>query len=73
MTVVLLVNLSLQIRLAPADDSLLQTEAQWGFMKNIINIDTFFYDPTKHKLELEKQQKDEAARKKKEAEDRKYL
>ena len=42
-------------------------------MKNIINIDTFFYDPAKHKLEQEKQKKDEAARKKKEAEDRKYL
>ena len=30
-------------------------------MKNIINIDTFFYDPAKHKLEQEKQKKDEAA------------
>ena len=26
--------------------------AQWGFMRNIINIDTFFKDPHKAALEL---------------------
>ena len=67
------VSLSQQVRLVPSDDTLLQTGSQWGFMKNIINIDTFFYDPAKHKQEQEKQKKDEAARKKKEAEDKKYL